>query len=347
MPRHNFAQPRGTIETIVIESAALASNMLGDPPARAVAVYLPPGYERTDADYPLFVDLAGFTGSGLKRVAWSAFGESMPQRLDRLVAEGRMGPVIAAFPDAFTSLGGNQYIDSVAMGKWEAFLIDEMVPRIEQRYRARRGRVHRAISGRSSGGYGALVHGLRRADAWGAVACHSGDMAFEWVYLRDVPDAVDAIARAGGIAPFVERFSQGAKARGEDTRTLMTLAMAATYDPDPTAPFGIRLPVDLETCELDPVRWRAWLAHDPLRLVAEPRFRDNLRRLSGLYIDCGSRDQYHLHHGARAFVRRLVRASVPHRYEEFDDDHSGIDYRMDVSLPFLYEAVTRGEAAAR
>ncbi len=77
------------------------------------------------------MDLVGFTGSGLAHLNWKAFGESVPQRLDRLVDEGRMGPVVAAFPDCFTSLGGNQYIDSAAMGRWEAFLIDEMLPRLE------------------------------------------------------------------------------------------------------------------------------------------------------------------------------------------------------------------------
>ena len=47
----------------------------------------------------------------------------------------------------------------------------------------------------------------------------------------------------------------------------MTLAMAATYDPDPTAPYGVRLPIDSHTGELDQQRWNRWLEHDPLTLV--------------------------------------------------------------------------------
>ena len=35
----------------------------------------------------------------------------------------------------------------------------------------------------------------------------------------------------------------------------------------------------------------------------------------------------------------LAEARIPHRYEEFDDTHSDIDYRMDVSLPFLARAL--------
>ena len=41
----------------------------------------------------------------------------------------------------------------------------------------------------------------------------------------------------------------------------------------------------------------------------------------------------------RTLSRRLQRAGIGHRYEEFDDTHSDIDYRMDVSLPFLTRAL--------
>jgi hypothetical protein len=47
-----------------------------------------------------------------------------------------------------------------------------------------------------------------------------------------------------------------------------------------------------------------------------------------------------IHYGSRILSRRLAEAGIRHRYEEFDDDHSDIDYRMDVSLPFLYKALT-------
>jgi hypothetical protein len=75
-------------------------------------------------------------------------------------------------------------------------------------------------------------------------------------------------------------------------------------------------------------------------MVERPECQENLRRLRGLFIDCGSRDQYFVQYGARAFTSRLSAFGIAHRYEEFDDNHSGIDYRMDVSLPFLYAALT-------
>src|SRR5690606_10960301 len=105
MPVHSYAQPRGTLVTLTVDSPALAGNLVGDPSTRAVTVYLPEGYDRGSERYPLLVELAAYSSSGPRRVAWTGFGESYPQRLDRLVASGEMGPVIAAFPDCFTALG--------------------------------------------------------------------------------------------------------------------------------------------------------------------------------------------------------------------------------------------------
>ena len=270
MPEHCFERPRGRVIELSIESAALAGNRLGDPATRTVAVYLPADAE--GQRLPLLVDLAAFTGSGLKRLAWTAFGQSVPQRIDRLIAEGRMGPVAVAFPDGFTSLGGNQYLDSPTLGRWERFLVEEMLPRLEAELPILPGPAHRAVVGKSSGGYGALVQGMRHAEHWAAVACHSGDMGFANLYLRDFPATLDTLARHGGIAPFLEHVLSTPALRGSDFHTLMMLAMGASYDPDPdpSAPAGIRLPVDLHTCALDPERWAAWLAHDPVEQVERP-----------------------------------------------------------------------------
>ena len=80
------------------------------------------------------------------------------------------------------------------------------------------------------------------------------------------------------------------------------------------------------------------MRHDPV--VALETKADNLRRLKALYIDCGEMDQFNLLYGARRFVRRLKELGIEHRYEEFRDNHSGVDYRMDESLPFLARALT-------
>lgn len=328
--------PRGEVQTITIDSDALGNNLLGDPTTRQVAVYTPAGYQG-DTATPLLVDVVGFTGSGFFHTNWRPFGENVPERADRLIASGAMPPVVIAFPDCYTRLGGNQYINSAAMGNWEDFLIDEMLPAVETQFGCG-GDGNRAVFGKSSGGYGAMIHALRRSDVWAAAACHSGDMAFDLTFGYDFACVLQAMAKHdGSIEAWLTAFEAATKQKDEDVTVLMMLAMAATYDPDPDAFCGIRLPVDPYTCELIADRWNAWLAWDPVLIVDDHA--DNLRRLKGLYIDCGEQDQYRLLYGARRMHRALERLDIAHRYEEFPDDHSYIDYRMDHSLPFLAHAL--------
>lgn len=326
--------PAGTVTRVVVESDLLKDNVLGDPHVRAIDVYLPAGHD--GAGLPLLVDLAGYTGSGLSHTNWKNFGENVPERLDRLIGAGEMAPCVVAFPDGFTRLGGNQYVNSAVMGPWEDVLITEFVPALETHFSCG-GVGRRGVFGKSSGGYGAIVHALRHNEFWAAAACHSGDMDFELCYARDFPDALRALARHGGVKAFIEQLEQSPKPSGKDIHVLMSLAMAASYDPAPDEPFGVRLPVTLDTCERIEERWANWIAFDPLTLVETHH--EGLHRLKALFIDCGDIDQYDLVYGARRLHRRLTDLGVDHRYEEFPDDHSGIDYRMDVSLPYLAGAL--------
>ena len=138
-----FAGPAGVVSRIVIESKVLRTNLLGDPSARTVDVYVPPGHD--GQGMPLLVDLAGFTGSGLSHTNWVGFRENLPERLDRLIGEERMPPVVVAFPDCFTRLGGNQYINSASIGAWEDFLLHEMLPDGRAALRVRRRRASRRV----------------------------------------------------------------------------------------------------------------------------------------------------------------------------------------------------------
>lgn len=329
------AHPAGTVQSLTVDCAALKDNFLGDPSARRVDVWTPAGHD--GSGLPLLIDLAGYTGSGLSHTNWKNFGENVPERLDRLFGEGKLAPCAVAFPDCFTRLGGNQYVNSSVMGMWEDALLNDIVPTVETRFSCG-GEGRRGVFGKSSGGYGAIYHALRHADFWAGAACHSGDMGFELCYARDFPSALRALARHGGVQSFMAQLESNPKPSGSDIHVLMTLAMAASYDPDPSQPFGVRLPVDLETCERIDGLWANWLTFDPLEIAKTEAAK--LNALKALFIDCGDVDQYDLVYGARRLHRLLEAEGVKHTYEEFPDDHSGIDYRMDVSLPFLAERLS-------
>jgi len=332
--RQDYSVPEGRVHRRRLKSELLRGNLLGDPAERIIDVYVPHG--QSGSDIPLLVDLVGWTGGGPAHTNWKNFGENVPERLDRLIGTKVMPPAVVAFPDCMSKLGGNQYINSTVLGPYADFLLQEAVPSVENEFGCG-GSGRRGVFGKSSGGYGAIVHAMLYADFWAAAACHSGDMAFETTYLPSIIRTLGVVARAGGIKAWLEGLSARPKPLDEDIGHQEMLGLCASYDPDPSAYMGVRLPLDLETAELIPARWANFQKWDPVNMV-ETRG-GSLKSLKGLYIDCGDRDQFDLFYGARRFHRILEKTGVPHCYEEFPDDHSNIDYRMDVSLPYLAKAL--------
>jgi enterochelin esterase-like enzyme len=357
----------GRVVRLAHDSKLLVGNALGDPHRRTLDVWLPPQYDQAKGRglgkrFPVFYDLVGYTGAGQSHTNWRNFDENVPERVARLIHERKMGPAIVVFPDCFTALGGNQYINSSAIGRYADYLTQELIPFVDGEFRTLAQRAHRGCFGKSSGGYGAMIHAMKYTKYWGAIANHSGDAYFDFIYRADWPNTLDELAKHrrpkrapgaydvtaatadltpglddGRVARFLEYIWSKRQPSSAEVHCLMDVAMAASYDPDPEAPNGFRLPFNLETGELIAARWRQWLKHDPVRLVG--RYARNLKTLRGIFIDCGWRDQYRIHYGSRQLSMQLQAHGVTHRYEEFDGTHSGIDDRMDLSLPFLYKAL--------
>jgi S-formylglutathione hydrolase FrmB len=333
-----MSHPCGKVVLETINSRALEGNALADPATRHVPGYLPPGYESSDQRFPTLYLLAGFTGSGRSFLNFQAFGETIPEKLDRLIASGAMGEMIVVMPDCFTRLGGSQYINSEATGNYEDHLVEEIIPQIDARYRTLALRQHRGIVGKSSGGYGALVQGMRHPDLFGAVASHAGDCAFELCYLPDFAKFVAELSHHGTIEAFLEHF---AAAKAPDNKSIMmmnVLAMAAAYSPNSSrSPVRADFPFDLETAELVPEVWERWLAWDPVRMVSHHG--GALSDMQLIYLDAGLSDEFHLQLGARILSRRLTEAGIVHFREEFEGGHFNINHRYDVSFPKLWDAL--------
>jgi hypothetical protein len=145
-------------------------------------------------------------------------------------------------------------------------------------------------------------------------------------------------AKHGGVDAFLRAFLDMPKKSDDAITAVNIAAMAMAYSPNPTRlPYRFDLPFDPDTGEIVEAVWAKWLAWDPLRMA--PGHADALRRLRILYIECGSRDQYHLHLGARQLHRRLEALGIRHEHAEFDDDHMSINYRYVESLRRLCEAL--------
>jgi enterochelin esterase family protein len=324
------------VETIT--SRVLRNNPLGDPHRRRVPVYLPPGYDEGQDRYPVVYLLAGFTGRGSFMLNDSAFDENIQERMDRLIAADQVRPMILVLPDGFTRYGGSQYLNSSATGRYEDHLIEEVIPYIDSRYRTLAEAGYRAIAGKSSGGYGALVQAMRHPDIFGATACHSGDMNFDYCYKPDFVKFLDAaghhsILAAEDLAQFLAGFHPRMQPKPAHFFDLIHIsAMAACYSPNPASPCGFDLPFEFYTGRLRPDVWQRWLTQDPVTMVQTERYTEALRSLKLLYLDCGNRDEYALHYGARILAEQLTQLGIPHRHEEFDGGHRSTQFRYDMSI---------------
>ncbi len=341
LPERTPPSPKGRVVHLPVESESLRGNALGDPTQRELPVYLPPGYdEDPNRRFPVAFYLAGYMGVGASKLSWKAWGKSFTERLDQMIGSGELGGIIVAFPDCFTRLGGSQYINSAVVGRYDDHLNQELIPLVDRSFRTLPTRDSRAVLGKSSGGFGAIIQGMLHPESWGAVACHSGDSAFDLCFMTDMPRTLNEIAKAGSVAEFLSRFLSREKNSPGASHAMMSLAMAACFDPLPDHPDGFVLPVSLETGEIIPERWQRWLEWDPVQMI--PQYADALRSLRYLLIDCGTKDQYHLHFGARQMRAALLRFDVPCEFEEFPDNHSSIDYRIEFSMPRIYSSLQVG-----
>lgn len=336
---------QGRVVITEIQSAVLQDNALGDPALRQVAVYLPPGYDQDQRRYPSAYVLSGFTGRGAMLLNDMGWDENIAQRMDRLIADGSVQPMILVLPDFLTRLGGSQYINSSATGRYEDHLIAELRPFIDSNYRTLDDRNYRAVLGKSSGGYGAVMMSMRHPEVFGLMASHSGDMFFELSYGPGFADYVNQIQRFGGLARFLENL-HAIRPRDHGFHSIAnTIAMAACYSPNPDAAHGFDLPFNPATAELDSTIWARWLEWDPIHLVG--RHLDALKSLRLIYLDAGTKDEFNLHLGARIFCNKLAKFGVKHTHEEFDDGHMNIPYRYDYSLKAISEAMPPLASTAR
>ena len=319
---------RGRWHETAFESRALEGNPLGDPHVRPLFVYTPPGYEESDRRYPSVYVIQGMTGEARAWFNSEPWTTSYP---DAIVEAGTEAIVVLV--DAFTALGGSQYLDSPAVGRYHTYLCDEIVPWVDAEHRTLDAAAHRGIQGKSSGGYGAMVTPMLRPDLFGGLATHAGDALFEVCYGLEFAPAARALRDdfGGAFERFWNDFRSGRPvlANEHDPVLVNTYCMAACYS-------GGELPFDVATGAVVSEVWERWLEWDPVRMA--PAHADALRGLNAIWIDAGRRDEYYLDLGATAFRDALAAIGVTDvRFELFDGTHHGLGWRYSLSLAYLVE----------
>jgi hypothetical protein len=198
-------------------------------------------------------------------------------------------------------------------------LCEEVVPFVDARYRTLPAAAHRAISGKSSGGFGAMITPMLRPDLFGALASHAGDALYELCYLADFGKSVRHLRDYDGDigAWWADFRSRTAFIKPADGELLEMLGVAACFsareDGTPELPFDPRTGVLREEV------WQRWLDWDPVRMAS--RYAEALCSLRAVWLDAGTRDEWYFDLGAQAFR---------------------IDYRYPLALAWLCRQIGEG-----
>jgi enterochelin esterase-like enzyme len=321
------------IEWLSISSQAIKGFPMGDAHQRKFPVLLPPDYVagQHKKPYPVIFLLAGYPYRSAKYMSGgSAFAQPLHKQIEAAMLSGEMPPAIIVMPDATSRLGHSQYINSPVLGNYMDYLADELVELIDSRYPTHASAAFRGVAGHSSGGFGALMLGMMRADRFQNICASAADAFFEVSLLPMVNDAVVSIEKAGGIAAFIEQFMQLPDPNCCSKRqfiTMMTLAMAPCYAPNPdNAPLYGDVFFDLNTGAIKQEVWQRYLAWDPVNKMDQHL--EALRSLRWLHLACGEEDEYAMQLGHRQIAAKLTEYQIQHFFEEYPGGHSGQNWRF-------------------
>ena len=300
--------------------ACCTGNPLGDPDA-AAALRLPAA-RASSVDHPkalasVYV-IQGYTGQLDMWLGRQPFEPTMIERLDAMFAGGRVpgrDRRLRRRVDVLRRLAVPE-LDRAPAATWTT-CATRSSPFVDERYPTRADRDHRGLTGKSSGGYGAMVVPMLRPDVFGALASHAGDALFEACYLPEFPNGrADAARRlrrlVGRLLRARARRRPGRAVEARRTCSSLRLRAGLLARPDDAGQGAAARSTPTGGCST--TSGRSGWSRDPVRMA--PAHADALRSMRRIYLDAGRARRVlprprraGLRGGARQARRRSTRSS--------------------------------------
>jgi enterochelin esterase family protein len=318
------------LNTIKVESAALKGNPLGDPAVRLNPILMP----KNQGEYTCVFYLSGFTSNGHKALNFRSFEKSFVQEIDEWTSEKSIEPKIYVFVDAWTTWGGSQFINSLGCGKYEDYIVQDLVGEVTSQIENNGYQISSfALMGGSSGGYGALNLSSKHPDIFKHCLAIAPDCEFEASLKPEIYHSFADVDANGGVKAVFEKLKKEEfKTSHRSFHTMVNaLAMAACYSEVDSSSMPL-LPLDKEG-GFDQELWGKWLKHDPVNFIKDRI--ENIKSLQTFFLSVGEFDQFLLQYGARKLRRTLSENDVDFTYEEFKGNHFDIGTRRKKALSLL------------
>ena len=331
----------GRQETTRFHSPSLEGNAAGDPPTRSAQVYLPPTYDRTEKRYPVLYLLHG-TGvdehsfDGIRSVA------------DNLIRERLMEEFIIVAANGQSKYAVSFYENSELNGNHRDYIVQDLVNHIDATYRTVPERDSRGVAGHSTGGYGALLFGMKHPDVFGAVYSYSGGgLCFsrpECVAYLGAETAMfsdEVVSLFGNPESLLRNIRNPSQVAGPFPQEMYS--MAAAFSPNlENDPMLVDLPWEMPGMKVIPEVRDRWYEHDLFVLL--PDHTEALKSLRGLAFDVGDRDDVGLQGENISLHESLLESDVPHEFELFSGGHSDrLFERVGTSFEFFSETLISPE----
>jgi enterochelin esterase-like enzyme len=145
----------------IVDTSFFSTNLNN---SRTIRIYLPPGYGSIKKEYPVIVFHDGpdyITLGKTKNI------------LDYLIDNKSIQPVIGIFVPA---VNRTEEYNGSKKEKYTKFIVEELMPNIDQRYMTSKNPQKRANIGASSGGNISLYIGMKHPEAFGKIAAQSSSI---------------------------------------------------------------------------------------------------------------------------------------------------------------------------
>lgn len=315
---------------------------------RGVAVYTPYGYsegvnQNIGQRYPVLYLLPGYDG---EPSFFYRFGNENYYQVsdvaavaDRLIAAGEIKPMLIVMPDASIPYGGAFYGDSSLDGPWEDMMAQELVDYIDRTFLTLHDQAgyedkdFRAVSGHSSGGYGAMRLAMKYPDEFNSVSAIDAPLDFS-----DLQNYFSDFLTEAGITSEADYLANDSSGLRAEPYKILFYSMAATFSPsgvkDPNSAFGkmqIGLPFDYQGNMIDTI-WTKWMNNDLFTWLDTPEYQTALEN-QHIYLENSNLDIKGFDTETKAFEQKLTSLGIPFT----DASFTGYEGYSARSRSFLYD----------
>jgi S-formylglutathione hydrolase FrmB len=254
-------------------------------------------------------------------------GMKLQSEMDSLIAKGLGAEMIVVVPNGRNAYLGSFYTNSVTTGNWEDYIYRDVVSFIDGRYRTIAKSSSRGIAGHSMGGYGAFTIAMKHPDVFGATYALSpccigleGDIAAD----NPVWSKAAKITSRDLFARQPQSF--------DDFFTVAMIATSAAFSPNKDrAPLYVDFPYVPKNGVLARNEPAYSSYREKMPLYNVERYRDNLMKLRGIFLDVGEYDEFtHIRRATAMLSAELSEREIPHSFELY----AGGDHRNKIRERF-------------